>query len=109
MNLSRLRETWSGLETRSQLTLVGSALAVVVTLFLVYSFASKPRYSTLATGLDPAQTGQAEKALASAGVTYRVDSGGTGISVKSGEESQARVALAEKGALNGRHVGFEIF
>jgi flagellar M-ring protein FliF len=109
MNLSRIKETWSGLETRSQLTLVGSALAVVVTLFLVYSYASKPSYSTLATGLDPAQTGQAEKALASAGVTYRIDTGGTAISVKSGEESQARVALAEKGVLNGGHVGFEIF
>jgi flagellar M-ring protein FliF len=109
MNLSRLKDTWSGLETRSQLTLVGSALAVVVCLFLVYSYASKPSYSTLATGLDPAQTGQAEKALASAGVTYRIDNGGTGISVQSGQESQARVALAEKGVLNGGHVGFEIF
>lgn len=109
MNLVKLRETWSGLETRSQLTLVGSALAVLVTFYLVYSFASKPSYSTLVTSLDPAQTGQAEKALASAGVSYRVDNGGTGISVRSGEESRARIALAEKGVLNNGHVGFEIF
>src|SRR5262249_19695235 len=45
----------------------------------------------------------------SAGVTYKIDSGGTAISVRSGEESQARVALAEKGVLNDGHVGFEIF
>jgi flagellar M-ring protein FliF len=109
LNLTKLRETWSGLEARSQLTLVASALAVVVVLYLVYSFSSRPSYSTLATGLDPAQTGQAEKALASAGVTYKVDTGGTAISVRSGEESQARVALAEKGVLNDGHVGFEIF
>jgi flagellar M-ring protein FliF len=109
VNLAKLRETWSGLETRSQLTLVGSVLAVLIALYMVHSFASKPSYSTLATGLDPATTGQAEKALASAGVTYRIDSGGTSISVLSGEESQARVALAEKGVLNSGHVGFEIF
>jgi flagellar M-ring protein FliF len=109
LNLTKLRETWSGLEARSQLTLVASALAVVVVFYLVYNFASKPSYSTLATGLDPAQTGQAEKALAGAGVTYKIDSGGTAISVRSGEESQARVALAEKGVLNQGHVGFEIF
>jgi flagellar M-ring protein FliF len=109
LNLDKLRATWSGLETRSQLTLVVSAVAVVAVLYLVYSFSSKPSFSTLATGLDPAQTGQAEKALASAGVTYRIDGAGTSISVRSGQESQARVALAEKGVLNNGHVGFELF
>jgi flagellar M-ring protein FliF len=109
MSLSGLRETWSGLETRSQLTLVGALVAVIATFFFLYGFASKPSYSTLASGLDPAATGQAEKALAGAGVTYRIESGGTQIAVKSGQESQARVALAEKGVLNGGHVGFELF
>lgn len=109
MNLGRLREIWSGLETRSQLTLVGAVVAILATFFFLYSFASKPSYSTLASNLDPAQTGQAEKALAAAGVTYQIQAGGTQIGVLSGQESQARVALAEKGVLNGGHVGFEIF
>src|SRR4051812_19773280 len=109
MNAAKLRETWSGLETRSQLTLVGAVIAVVAAFFFLYSLASKPSYSTLAANLTPADTGQAEKALAAAGVTYRIESGGTQISVLSGQESQARVALAEKGVLNGGHVGFEIF
>src|SRR3954454_1983281 len=109
MNAARLRETWSGLETRSQLTLVGGLVAVVATFFFLYSFASKPSYSTLASGLSPADTGSAEKALAAAGVTYKIENGGTQISVQAGQESQARVALAEKGVLNGGHVGFELF
>jgi flagellar M-ring protein FliF len=109
MNIARAREIWNGLETRSQLTLVGSLIAVVATFFFLYNLASKPSYSTLASGLTAADTGAAEKALASAGVTYKIENGGTQISVKSGEESQARVALAEKGVLNGGHVGFEIF
>src|SRR3954451_23837505 len=109
MNVARLREIWSGLETRSQLTLVGGLVAVIATFFFLYSFASKPSYATLASNLTPADTGSAEKALAGAGVTYRTDSGGTQISVLSSQLSQARVALAEKGVLNGGHVGFEIF
>src|SRR4051812_29535612 len=109
MNLARFREIWSGLETRSQLTLIGALVAVIATCFFLYSFASKPSYSTLASGLDPAATGQAERALAGAGVTYRVENGGTQIAVQAGQESRARVALAEKGVLNGGHVGFEIF
>src|SRR4051812_35892451 len=109
MNAAKLRETWTGLETRSQLTLVGSFIAVIAVVFFLYSLASKPSYSTLASNLTAADTGSAEKALQSAGVTYKIENGGAQISVKSGEESQARVALAEKGVLNGGHVGFEIF
>src|SRR4051794_16838553 len=109
MNLARAKEIWNGLETRSQLTLVGAVVAVIATFFFLYGFASKPSYSTLASNLDPAATGQAEKALVAAGVTYKIENGGTQIAVKAGEESQARVALAEKGVLNGGHVGFEIF
>src|SRR5258705_13550388 len=109
MNFGRIKDTWSGLETRSQLTLVGGLIAVLATFFFLYSFASKPSYSTLASNLAPADTGAAEKALAAAGVTYRIENGGTQISVLSGMESQARVALATKGVLNGGHVGFEIF
>jgi flagellar M-ring protein FliF len=109
VNLARAKEIFSGLETRSQITLIGGLVAVIATFFFLYSFASKPSYSTLASNLTPSDTGSAEKALAAAGVTYKTDSGGTQISVLASQLSQARVALAEKGVLNGGHVGFEIF
>ena len=70
----------------------------------------EPSYSTLATNLDPAETAKAEKALGAAGIAYKTESGGTQIAVVSRPAmSQARVALAEKGVLNGGHVGFELF
>lgn len=109
MSLAGLRETWDSLETRSQLALVGSVLGVVATLFLLYTFASRPSYSTLASNLDPAETGKAENALGAAGIAYQTENGGTQISVVTGQEASARVALAEKGVLNGSHVGFELF
>ena len=85
MNLTTLRETWNGIETRSQLTLVASLLGVVAMAVVLYMFASRPSYSTLASNLDPAETAKAENALGAAGIAYRTESGGTQIAVVSGK------------------------
>ena len=66
MDFSRIKQIWAGLDTRSQLTLVGGIVGVLVTFYLLYGYATKQSYTTLATGLQPAQTGNAEQALASA-------------------------------------------
>ncbi|HWB23162.1 MAG TPA: flagellar basal-body MS-ring/collar protein FliF [Gaiellaceae bacterium] len=95
-----MREAWAGLELRSQVTLIGGLIAVLGTLYFIYGLASKQSYSTLATGLDPSQTGQWEQTLAASGISYKVLTGGTGLEVPAGELSQARIALAEKGVLS---------
>src|SRR5471032_52559 len=94
-----MREAWAGLELRRQVTLIGGLIAVLGTLYFIYGLASKPSYTTLATGLDPSQTGQYETTLAAAGISYQVTTGGTGLNVPAGSMSQARIALAEKGVL----------
>jgi flagellar M-ring protein FliF len=109
MNIARLREGWSTLETRSQVTLVGAVLAVLVTFYFLYSMSGKQSYSTLASGLDPAQTGQWEKTLASAGIAYRINTGGTEVDVPSSQVAQARVALAGKGMLSSSTSAFDAF
>lgn len=109
MAISRFREVWGGLGTRGQITLVGSGLVVLIVAFLLFQIASRPSFAPLASGLDPIETNEAGQALEAAGIQYRIKSGGTAIEVRSGQESDARVALAEKGVLNGGHVGFELF
>jgi flagellar M-ring protein FliF len=109
MTLGRIKELWRSLEPRGQLTIVVGGLLVVVTFYFLYSYSSKPSYTALVTGVDPAQTGQMTSALASAGVAYRVANGGTEIDVPAGSISQGRIALAAKGLTNGGQVGFEIF
>jgi flagellar M-ring protein FliF len=99
VDLARLREGWSSLETRSQITLVGALLGVLVTFYFIYSYAGRQSYTAVASNLDPAQTGNAEKALASAGVAYKVAAGGTELDVPAGKLSEARIALASKGVL----------
>lgn len=106
---SRLRDLWRDLGPRGQLTLVVSGLAVLVTIFLLYRFSSQPSYARVASGLDPGQAAKAAKVLEEAGIPYRVGAGGSVLSVKEGDLSAARVALASKGGLPGSHVGFELF
>ena len=109
MTLSRIRDLWRSLESRGQLTVVVSGLLVLVTFYFLYSYAGRTSYSSLVTGVDPAQAGQMTSALSSAGVAYKVANGGTEIDVPSSQISEARIALASKGLTNGGQVGFEIF
>jgi flagellar M-ring protein FliF len=106
---SKLRDIWTGLETKGQLTLVGAAVGVVVVFFLLFNYASKPSYSTLYTGLNPTDTANMTAALTGAGIPWRVSAGGTEVDVLSGKEASAQVALASKGLPTSGHVGFEIF
>ncbi len=109
MAFARIKDLWRSLESRGQLTIVGCALLVLVTFYFLYSYASKPSYTSLVTGVDPAQTGQMTQALSAAGVAFHIVNGGTGIDVQDSQASEARIALASKGLTNGGQVGFEIF
>src|SRR5439155_6624807 len=108
-DLSRLRDIWRGLELPGQVTLVASIVAVLVTAGFLFRFAAKPSYTTLLSGIDPAQSADITSALQGAGIPYHLGSGGTEISVAEGEVASARVALAKQGLPRGSHVGYEIF
>ena len=109
MTLTRIKDLWRSLESRGQLTVVVSGLLILVTFYMLYSYAGRTSYSALVTGVDPAQAGQMTSALSAAGVSYKVANGGTEIDVPSSQISQGRIALASKGLTNGGQVGFEIF
>src|SRR3954452_18714099 len=108
-NLTSLRDFWRSLEPRAQLTLVISLLAVAATMYGVYHFASKPSYTTLQTGLTPATTGRVTDALASAGVSYKIENGGTALAVRDGQQDEAQVALGKAGVSASGHDGFDLF
>jgi flagellar M-ring protein FliF len=109
MDLARLRDFWRSLEPKGQITLVGSALAVLVTGFLLFKFSSRPSYSTLASNLDPADAGEITKSLEGAGIAYKVAHGGTEVDVREADISTARIALSKSGLPRSGHVGFELF
>lgn len=106
---SRVQDLWRGLELKGQITIVGAAVAIIAAAFFLYGFAGKPSYTTLASGLQPSDSGDVTQALESAGIGYRLGGGGTSVSVPENDVAAARVALAKQGLPRGSHVGFELF
>jgi flagellar M-ring protein FliF len=96
------------MNTRQRIALGASALGALVVAFLLFRMMSQPSYSTIASGLDPARTGQMTAALDSQGIGYELRNNGTALAVEKGKTDKAQVALAAKG-LNGRsQPGFEL-
>src|SRR3954463_6065237 len=73
--------------------------------------ATAPSYSTLMTGMDPAQTGKVTDALTEKGLKFELQNGGTADAVLPAETAQARIALAEQGVVGSgkSQPGFELF
>ncbi|MFN8201155.1 MAG: flagellar basal-body MS-ring/collar protein FliF [Solirubrobacteraceae bacterium] len=83
--------------TRQKLMLAASALAVLVIAYLLFSLATKPSYSMLSTGLDPAQTGKMTAALDAQGIGYELRNNGTALAVEKTKTAQAQIALSQAG------------
>jgi flagellar M-ring protein FliF len=91
--------------------MIGISAAVgILFLYFVLQLASQPSYSTLLTGLDPAQTGKITSTLDTKGIPYQLQNNGTALGVQSDKTAQARVALATAGLLGtGQQQGFSLF
>ena len=104
------RQIASNMSTKGWVKIGVGAAAVVVFLFFMMQLASAPSYSTLLTGLDPAQTGKITSTLDAKGIAYQLQNGGTALAVDSGKTSQARVVLATGGLLgSSQQPGFSLF
>ncbi|MFL5883941.1 MAG: flagellar basal-body MS-ring/collar protein FliF [Thermoleophilaceae bacterium] len=89
---------------------VGAIVAGVILLgFTMMKIAGQTDYSTVLTGLNPAQTGKLTSALDQKGIKWELQNNGTAIAVDKGQMQQARVALAGQGMPGQMQPGFEIF
>jgi flagellar M-ring protein FliF len=94
---------------KGKAVLAASALGIVAALVIMVKLASAPSYTTMLTGLDPAETGKITAALDSGGVGYELENNGTALAVNKGQVAQARIALAEQGLPGKGQPGFELF
>jgi flagellar M-ring protein FliF len=99
----------SRLTPRGWLIAGGGAVAVILFAYIFLHMVSQPGYSTLASGLDPSQTGKMTSTLSTHGVSYQLQNNGTAIAVQSNQTAQARVALAGAGLLGNSQPGWELF
>jgi flagellar M-ring protein FliF len=107
--VTQIKTVLSRLSTRGKLALGGAALALVILAFVLFQMATKQSYTTLATGIEPAETGQVTEALEAKGIPFQLQDSGTAVGVPSSDVSQARIALAESDVLGGSKPGFELF
>src|SRR4051794_6670812 len=94
---------------KGKAVLAASVVGVMVLMIVMFKVASAPSYTTMLTGLDPAETGKITSALDASGVGYEIKNNGTALSVVKGQVAQARIALAEKGLPGKGQPGFELF
>jgi flagellar M-ring protein FliF len=94
---------------KGKAVMAASAVGVLVLMIVMFKVASAPSYTTMLTGLDPAETGKITSALDASGVGYEIKNNGTALSVVKGQVAQARIALAEKGLPGKGQPGFELF
>ena len=94
---------------KSKAILAGSAIAIIFVAFMLFRLAAAPSYTTMRTGLDPAETGKITAALDEAGIGYELQNNGTTLAVEKSKQAQAQVALAE-GGLGGasKKPGYEL-
>ncbi|MGZ4166277.1 MAG: flagellar basal-body MS-ring/collar protein FliF [Solirubrobacteraceae bacterium] len=88
--------------------IIGSVVGGIAFLMIVMSMASKPSYSTLEAGIDPAQTGKITSTLSAQGISYQLQNNGTAVAVDSSQTAKARVALATAGLLTTQQPGFSL-
>ena len=99
----------SRLTPRGWLLLGGGAAVAILFLYIFVHTVSAPSYTTLAAGLDPAQTGKMTGALSARGIGYQLQNNGTALAVQSNQTAQARIALAGAGLLGQTQPDFSLF
>jgi flagellar M-ring protein FliF len=99
----------SRLTTRGWLIAGAATIAGILFIYLFLHTVSQPSYSTLASGVEPAQTGKMTSALSAKGINYQLQNNGTAIAVQSNQTAQARVALAGAGLLGNTQPDFSLF
>src|SRR5436305_3143989 len=94
---------------KAKLTVAAIVGGVILLAFMMMKIAGQPDYSTVLTGLNPAQTGKLTSALDQKGIKWELQNNGTALAVEKGQMQQARVALAGQGMPGQMQPGFEIF
>jgi flagellar M-ring protein FliF len=108
--MGSLRSILANTTPKGRLVLAASAVGVVLFAFFMLRLASAPSYTTVLTGIDPAETSKVTAALDEKGVKYEIQNNGTALAVDKSQKATARIALAEKGLpASGNKKGMELF
>lgn len=104
--MQNILDLWQSLAPRRRAMLVGSAVAVLAGLVMLWGFASRPGMALLYSGLDSAAAGEVLAALDQQGAVYEVR--GAAIYVDSARRDALRMGLAAEGLPASQGSGYEL-
>jgi flagellar M-ring protein FliF len=107
--VDRARALFTSLTPRGRIALFATAAGVLVFALVFFRMATQPSYTTLVSGVDPAETGKITTALSERGIKHELQNNGTAVGVEKAQVSEARIALAETGLPATSKPGFELF
>lgn len=106
---SALISIFNKLSIQQRLMLGGiSVVAIVLLLFILFAF-NEPAFTTLYTNLPANEASEVVTYLNNQKIGYRLENGGSSISVSKVDVYEVRLALAGKGIPSSGMIGYEIF
>src|SRR5690348_14452401 len=107
--LKQLKALWDSLSLPKRLALVFGTVGVLVLVLVVSVVSTRESYTYLFTDLTSDDASAIAAKLKEQKIPYRIDAGGTAISVPEEKVHELRLDLAGQGLPRGGGVGFEIF
>lgn len=107
--LANLRRDWGNLSAARRVALAAAAVGVLVAVAVGVYLAPKTEYRTLFADLAPEDAGAITTRLTNLAIPYKLDAGGTAVSVPEDKLASARVALAAEGVPTKGGKGYELF
>ncbi len=95
--LTQLRERWKNLPQSARFGIIGGGIGLLVLFIALGFWAGSPTYTTLYTGLNPADSANVVQVLREKGIQVRTQGGGSVIEVPTDKAEEARLELASKG------------
>jgi flagellar M-ring protein FliF len=102
-------ERWNQLPRARQLILGGIAAATLVAIYFFFIVSKTPTMVVAYSGLAPEDSAAIADQLQSDGVPYKIEGGGSSVSVPVNQVAEVRIKLAQAGLPKGGSVGLEIF
>ncbi len=95
--INRFRDWWAQLPRTTRIALIGGVVGLLALFVALGFWASAPTYTTLYTGLSPADSAAVVQALRERNIPVRTSGGGSVIEVPQDRSEEARLELASQG------------
>jgi flagellar M-ring protein FliF len=104
-----LKKLFNSLTLIQKISIALIFIIVIISIFMLVQWSSKPQHSVLYSGLNPEEAASVVEKLDDAKIDYELSDDGTIIKVESNELANARLTLAGEGVPYNSIVGFELF